>query len=783
MRQAVGLTWAVVLAALTVWISMSPAQAAEEEFNGPFPSWRDLKRDYGAVGDGQADDSDALQRALDTLMHHTNHCVLFVPKGTYRFGRTITTLRRAHTDMQSVALIGEHPATTIFRYDGTNGGRLLQWDAWYSKLSRLTLDGAGKAGAALYVGDHFSTYNETSDMVFRDAGTGIQFGDSKHDGQAENAVLRCQFLGCTNAGVLTENFNSMDIWVWHSRFEDCGHALFNGAGNFHAWHNLFLRSRVADIGTRNLMVFSFVGNTSAGSRRFLDFDSGHTWGSPTTIAANRILDPTSDLPLKLGNAGPYLVADNVFRLPAGSTNRSAQMTWGDQTLVGNTYSTRNGVVERGRFRRVAERILPREEISDALPLLPATPPNRARRIIELPAGADSETIQGALNEAAKLSGQRPVVHLPMGTSRITKTLVVPRGADVQFVGDSAGEGGSRLNWEGEAGGVLLRIEGPSRCSLRDVHLHAPNARTVVFQDADQEGARIFADELNVSGPNSAARSPGTAALTVRGMDRTRVQFRCLQGSGNSIGWVQVIGGLKAASARPVEVLCGASSSAVGQYSIRNQGRLVVRSVYHEKSADALQGILLDDSGVLSIDATRFSYKTSATAPLFSIRDFRGLFTIATGLLLPVDSTNTCRFEMSGIGADANLLCLNNCFWIEEPGVTSAAVWRDYASPPVRGGLVGCNVNASRKGLTTNGFAFLANIGPDPDPAKSSFGSGPLENQGTVSDDALLWHLAPLRAATGELSPNTVPAGATDFAIYRVIANGPVEFSGTQAPGR
>jgi GNAT superfamily N-acetyltransferase len=40
------------------------AGATEEEFVGPFPSWKDLKRDYGAKGDGKADDT-AVQKALD----------------------------------------------------------------------------------------------------------------------------------------------------------------------------------------------------------------------------------------------------------------------------------------------------------------------------------------------------------------------------------------------------------------------------------------------------------------------------------------------------------------------------------------------------------------------------------------------------------------------------------------------------------------------------------------------------------------------------------------------
>ena len=51
-------------------------------------------------------------------------------------------------------------------------------------------------------------------------------------------------------------------------------------GNWHAWENLFLRSKISDVSLQNLMAFSVVNNTSVGSKRFLDFSSGHTWGRP-----------------------------------------------------------------------------------------------------------------------------------------------------------------------------------------------------------------------------------------------------------------------------------------------------------------------------------------------------------------------------------------------------------------------------------------------------------------------------------------------------------------------
>ena len=756
--------------AILVWLSVaaSRVQAQGDEFVGPFPSWQDLKRDYGAVGDGKADDTAALQKALDDLVKHQKACVLFLPAGTYRLTETVKTVRKQHTDCQGVAIIGEDPEKTILRWDGPDGATMFGWDAWYSKISRLSFDGAGKASVGLVYGPAFSTYNETSDLWFRGLKNGLVFGGPTTNGQAENSVLRCRFDGC-EVGIQTVNWNSMDIWVWDSRFEDCGRGIHNVMGNWHAWHNLFLRSKVADLSIQNLMAFSAVNNVSVGSKRFFDFSSGHTWGSPASVTGNRVLDPTGDYAIVLDNAGPYLVVDNQLRL--GPTARGVRMTWADQVLVGNSYTRADTVEERGRFRRVAEKVVDAAQIPADLPVMPPQPPHRVRRVFEVPVGSGSAVIQEAIDAAARLRGQRPVIHLPMGNYPIDHTLVIPRGCDLQLVGDSAGETGTRLTWAGPADGVALQLEGPSRATLRDFYVHAPNARGLVVEDADQPGGRIFAEELNTNGASQ--KQPNmSAALRINGLDHTDVLCRALQGSGNAGRWVDVIGGPEAdRAANQVSVFTGATGSAAGQYDVSGGGKLVVRAVYHERSSDALTGLHLSGRGTLSVDATRFSYATSADKPTVAADDFHGLFTLATCMLLPVETQETCRFEMRGNGQDARVLALASQFWVYLPGTTADTVWNNKAVPPARGGLLECNINTSNKEAAPKGWAFLANIGDNPDPAKSQFGAAPLEDRGSVSDQAILDHLAPLRQARIWLPGAAVPAGATDLRIYRVMLTG------------
>jgi hypothetical protein len=105
--------------------------------------------------------------------------------------------------------------------------------------------------------------------------------------------------------------------------------------------------------------------------------------------------------------------------------------------------------------------------------------------------------------------------------------------------------------------------------------------------------------------------------------------------------------------------------------------------------------------------------------------------------------------------------------VHKPGTTAATVWRNLADPPAHGGLIGCNINTSNKEAAPKGFAFLDNIGDDPDPAKSKFGAGPLADTRGVDDATILRHLALLRDARVWL-PDKPRDGVTDVSIHRVM---------------
>ena len=51
----------------------------------PFASWIDVKAECGAVGDGKADDTAAIQKGLDLIRpEDSKRKILYFPAGTYR---------------------------------------------------------------------------------------------------------------------------------------------------------------------------------------------------------------------------------------------------------------------------------------------------------------------------------------------------------------------------------------------------------------------------------------------------------------------------------------------------------------------------------------------------------------------------------------------------------------------------------------------------------------------------------------------------------------------------
>lgn len=725
------------------------AAVYRDEFIGPFPSWANVKTDYGAAGDGVADDTAAIQRALDALRNpDTPKRVLYFPAGTYRIAETIELLRETHTESQGVSIYGEDPESTIIRWDGPEGGAMFQYNPWFSVMGRLTLDGGGTAHTAIhYVGATFSTYNELSDLIVKDVEFGIRAG--RPHGIAETAVLRCRFIRCATAAISVENFNTLDWYVWHSWFEDCGIGVTNefGAGNFYVYESSFLRSTETDLTIRHTGWFTAYRNTSVGSRRFLhakradNWTDAETWGSNFTLQENVVLDPTDAIPVVIDNNGPNMLLDNVFRINGeGPVVRNLPPSErADLVAIGNAWTVENAIEVRGRLTELDNRTVSRAEIEDIAPAPAPFLPRTERPVIAVEAGADAAAIQAAIDQAAaELAGQRPVVHLPAGAYAIRETLVIPEGADLQLVGDGAYRA-TTLNWAGGGDGPVLRIAGPSKATLRNLNINAGNsARAIVADNCDQPGSRVFTDQLLATAYEY--------SIVVEGLDEAYVAF---QNVGHNA--IRVSGGPRATVGEDVPgltaILCGASSrhthhkiEGISLYALDRGARFLVRDIWYEGDS----GFIFDftDSGTFTYlgghiapfkgpDASH-AYPDGSQIVPYNLEGFRGRVTLTQ--LFPISGPLRVR------GTEALDVLL------------MGMILRDV---PLR-------IETEDSGVAfLHGKEFRAD----------GTGLDSLPDQGRTDDPDFLRKMLDMLRSERPRPLSPVPDGATDLRLYRIMAHG------------
>jgi pectin methylesterase-like acyl-CoA thioesterase len=598
-------TWLCgALLGLLAVTAVAASASAGAEFIGPFPSWANVKTQFGAVGDGKADDTAAIQKALESVRASASpQRVLYFPAGTYRITSTIKLMRISHSEPLGMSVTGEDPETTIIKWDGPAGESMFLYDAWFASLSRLTFDGAGTAKTAVQHGPAFATANECTDCIFKDVQFGIEAG--QRDGIAETAVLRCRFYRCAKAGISIQNFNTLDWYIWNCWFEDCGVGVTNeyGAGNFHVYQSTFLRSTDADLTIRHTGYFSFFGNLSIGSHQFFHakraaiWKDNETWGSQATLQDNVVLDPTDPTPVVIENNGPNMLVDNTFRVQGAGplVLNTPPSEIADLIAVGNRW-TKGTLQVQGRVLDLDNQVVAAGAIKDVKPTPVPFAVRVKRPVLEVPAGADAVTLQAALDQAAKMKGQRPVVHLPKGNYSINTTLVIPAGCDLELLGDGPENATVLTN----AGGAnpLLRIIGPTHATIRNCLISAGNnAVGILVENADQPGARIYGEQLNCNGYEYGLVAEGLKNAGVELHDAGHNGLQVIGAGPGTKPWLMLFAG---SSGRGSNEKAG-----IHLYDLQNGARLFVRDIWYEGDAYSLMN--LTGSG-------QFAYHCGFVAP-------------------------------------------------------------------------------------------------------------------------------------------------------------------------
>lgn len=623
----------------------------DEQFVGPFSSWANVKDDYGAVGNGIADDTDAIQQALDEVATPGHAAVLYFPTGTYRITGTLQFASRL-----SASLIGEEPANTVIKWDGPIGGEMMVANGVaYSRWSRLTWDGASTASIAIrhgYAGmGPQVTQNQHTDEIFRDLGAGLVV-DPVNGGDT-HLVIRCHFLRCSIQGIAVSSYNAIDWHIWDSVFEDCKYGLQSYVGNFHVYRSLFLRSVEADI-RAGLYYTGIRDNLSIGSKAFVENlhlgMSGILQGN-TVVAA---LAPTA-VSWVAGNG--VLVLDNTFITSATPPGSPTLKIENNLLSAGNTYTITNPIAVGGRNLQMEDRIVSPDSLSPPPVVVQRFLLRSASPVIEVPVGANAAAIQHAIDAAVALHGQRPIVHLPSGQFQLDRTLTIPANCDLQLVGDGYAGHGTTILGPNLPGEPVIFLAGPSRATLRDFHVLGSGAgfqnalgSGITLENCDQAGARVFLEQVIVN-------FSLTNNLVANRLDHVDVSAHdFLHGDAQSVS-VRVIGGKlqEAGSASNARVALFGGGTGGGQsvYSVERGGRLLVQDCWYEGEGRIFMRCA--DAGTLTLNNVRIAPTDpnhgGAADGVLEIDDFQGAISLLNASFLET------TVSVAGDGSESHLLLL------------------------------------------------------------------------------------------------------------------------------
>ena len=507
-------------------VSMAEYLAAQETIALVERSdWTNVKTDVepAAVGDGVADDTEALQTALSMLEgKNPETAVVYLPPGTYRITDTLTVRK-----VQGGAIYGHGRATRIV-WDGpegtvtksrygaeiVEGARMFHSDGFGRNLFYgLTFDGQNRAGVGI---DHDSTtYYETRTRhqycaFYNFTDSGIRIGRDQVLASAEQMFYDNLFVNCRR-GISTLEFNDYNNHIVRNIFRDCGTAVYCYRGNVTIRDSHFEGSTERDV-LLPPHSHSIRRCTSTGSRAFVQSSQPGHYSLKLALQDCVVEGWTSPRgAMQLGNSGPYLFFDSDFRNPADgagpamAVNAKEAIAFKSVTLIQANLrsdgkpaqlpkspvrhrvtvvprSARENLMDVAGHQRWAHRPVLPGKIFDAVEDFGADPTGRKNA---------SSAIQAAINAAAE-AGDGAEAYLPAGRYAIKTPLKLGPG-NYRLAGSIFNS--TKLSYGGPSGGAILRVHNANGATLSQLVLLAP-------KDRDTTGLHVTADrpgELTLDG--------------------------------------------------------------------------------------------------------------------------------------------------------------------------------------------------------------------------------------------------------------------------------------------
>ena len=603
--------------------------------------WINVKTNVtpAAVGDGQADDTAAIQAALDRGRQSR---AVYLPPGTYRITKTLVFQGPAVG-----CLVVGHGRDTRLVWDGPQGGRMF-WSngVAYSRYVGLSWDGRGKAAVGF---DHaarerFETEVRHEHEAFRNfTGYGIRVGHEQKVASAEILYHNCLFEDCGTAlAFLT--FNDYDNTIDGCEFRKCGTGVLDNKGNFYARNCHFGGSRQADFVVGSEHGSSIRRCTSVGSRQFIE-ERGTI--APLTIQDCHVAGWTHPEGAVHLNGSPVLMFDCVFTRPPSdrppvrvdnpaqtllvSNNRPETM----ESLVQATPAAklyvippgqRGGVITSAEQRFLRDSAAVPSKLFDAVTAFGAKGDGKSD---------DTAAIQAAI-DAARQAGLGAIAYLPTGRYVVSKTLSLT-GRDYTFGGSGFRCG---LVWRGKAGRPLIQLTGVRNVRLTDLAVgnhdfgtmnHGDDIRVTsadgpcsltfdevygfgMYQKAPDTHGLHF-DQLPAGSIVDAVHVQGNVRIT--GSEGAALLFR------TSYEGTVTIEGPAASQKGVVGFLTRLATQSKPTLRVRDNRSVVMSDFYNEQSDQHLvfEGASGQPGGAVTIQGPKMHMFTQE--PVFNIRNYAG----------------------------------------------------------------------------------------------------------------------------------------------------------------
>jgi uncharacterized repeat protein (TIGR02543 family) len=494
----------------------------------------DVNGGNSAIGDGENDDTQAIQAAFDAVrMDGSTYSTVYLPEGTYKITQEIYPKYPGHD--KSMHLRG-HGRNTRIEWYGPSGGRMFRSDgAAYSTYIGVVWDGRGIAAygfmhATSDLGKRETRVLHQHEVFMNCTAEGAGAAKNKHPTNTKylegSTWNNCLFIN-NGKGLVLWDANDYVITIEGCEFYDNEYGIYSERGSFYVRNSHFERSTQADIVNNNdTQSCSARRVTSVGSRLFYQ-RAGSTGGVLFTMQDCHISDWTNtDYAIKTtsGARYPMLIFDCTFK-NAPSSNPPVKLDGATPVVHSNNVWTTGGDFFGGNTELVQE--IPKGKRGGSIESADQKFFSSTAKIpgkVFTATGFNSAGIQKAVDDA-RAYGNGAIAYLPRGTYNLTQTINIT-GGDYYIGG--AGSTFSKIYWKGQNYfGPIFLISNPQNLTITNLGFWGnttlePELTSIRVLGSPTEVSHMHIDNVFIESPNRTSPSTSYGDLVVKDLAKGSV---------------------------------------------------------------------------------------------------------------------------------------------------------------------------------------------------------------------------------------------------------------------